>query len=67
VYRRIIGGVAPVVCHVHLGHRGGMTYCPLDRNAWIVDGSTPNIAKMVAQQYAEFGSARVIEDSAQSL
>src|SRR3954454_1626433 len=55
-------GVAPVERHVYQSSRGGRTYCPLDREARIVGSSTPKFAKMVAFQYAEFGSTRVITD-----
>ena len=55
-------GVAPVERHVYQSSRGGKTYCPLDRLARIVVSSTPRFAKMVSHKYAEFGSARVIED-----
>jgi hypothetical protein len=55
-------GVAPVERHIYQSSRGGRTYCPLDRNARIVGSSTPRFAKVVSHKYAEFGSARVIED-----
>src|SRR3954451_11514231 len=55
-------GVAAVERHVYQSSRGGKTHCPLDRNARIVVSSTPRFAKMVSHKYAEFGSARVIED-----
>ncbi len=59
-------GVAPVERHVYQSSRGGRTYCPLDRNARIVISSTPRFAKMVSHKYAEFGSARVINDLAEN-
>jgi hypothetical protein len=59
-------GVAPVERHVYQSSRGGKTYCPLDRNARIVVSSTPKFAKMVSHKYAEFGSARVINDLAEN-
>src|SRR3954470_14511326 len=55
-------GVAPIERHVYQSSRGGKTFCPLDRNARIVVSSTPRFARMVSHKYAEFGSARVIED-----
>ena len=55
-------GVATVRRHVYQSSRGGKTFCPLDRDARIVVGSTPRFAKMIAHKYAEFGSARVIAD-----
>src|SRR5512143_1269703 len=57
-------GVAPVERHIYQSSRGGKAYCPLDRNARIVVSSTPKFAKMVSFKYAEFGSARVIQDLA---
>ena len=59
-------GVAPVARHVYQSSRGGKTYCPLDRNARIVVSSTPKFARMVSHKYAEFGSARVINDLAEN-
>jgi hypothetical protein len=59
-------GVAPVQRHVYQSPRGGKTYCPLDREARIVVSSTPRFAKMVSHKYAEFGSARVINDLAEN-
>ncbi len=59
-------GVAAVERHVYQGSRGGRTYCPLDREARIVISSTPGFAKMVSSKYAEFGSARVINDLAEN-
>jgi hypothetical protein len=59
-------GVAIVERHVYQSSRGGKTYCPLDREARIVVSSTPKFAKMVSHKYAEFGSARVIEDPAEN-
>ena len=59
-------GVAALERHVYQSSRGGKTYCPLDRNARIVGGSTPKFAKMVSFKYAEFGSPRVIKDLAEN-
>jgi hypothetical protein len=59
-------GVAAVERHVYQSSRGGKTYCPLDREARIVVSSTPKFAKMVSHKYAEFGSARVINDLAEN-
>ena len=55
-------GVATVERHVYQSSQGGATYCPLDRDARIIVSSTPKFAKMVANKYAEFGSARVRHD-----
>src|SRR5918995_1297324 len=59
-------GVATVSRHVYQSSRGGKTYCPLDRDARIVVSSTPRFARMVSHKYAEFGSARVINDLAEN-
>jgi hypothetical protein len=59
-------GVAPLERYVYQSSRGGKTYCPLDRNARIVVSSTPKFAQMVSHKYAEFGSARVINDLAEN-
>lgn len=59
-------GVATVQRHVYQSSRGGKTHCPLDREARIVVSSTPKFAKMVSHKYAEFGSARVINDLAEN-
>jgi hypothetical protein len=59
-------GVAAIERHVYQSSRGGKTYCPLDRVARIVGGSTPKFAKMVSFKCAEFGSPRVIKDLAEN-
>ncbi len=52
-------GKATVERHVYQSPQGGVTYCPLDRDARIIVSSTPKFAKMISSKYAEFGSARV--------
>jgi hypothetical protein len=52
-------GVATVARHVYQGPQGGVTFCPLDRDARIVVTSTPRFAKIVSHTYAEFSSPRV--------
>ena len=52
-------GVATVARHVYQSPQGGMTYCPLDRDARIVVTSTPRFAKIISHKYAEFSSPRV--------
>src|SRR3954464_3215891 len=51
-------GVATVARHVYQSPEGGPTYCPLDRDAWIVVSSTPRFAKTLSHKYAEFSSTR---------
>jgi hypothetical protein len=55
-------GTVTVARHVYQSSQGGATYCPLDRDARIVVGSTPRFAKVVSSKYAEFGSSRVQRD-----
>jgi hypothetical protein len=55
-------GKATVERHVYQSPQGGVTYCPLDRDARIIVSSTPKFAKMISSKYAEFGSARVQTD-----
>ena len=55
-------GTATVERHVYQSPQGGVTDCPLDRDARIIVSSTPKFAKMVSSKYAEFGSARVQHD-----
>src|SRR5512135_1656670 len=52
-------GVATVARHVYQSPQGGMTYCPVDRDARIVVTSTPRFAKIISHKYAEFSSPRV--------
>jgi hypothetical protein len=55
-------GVATVARHVYQSPQGGMTYCPLDRDARIVVSSTPRFAKILSHKYAEFSSPRAQVD-----
>jgi hypothetical protein len=55
-------GVATVERQVDQSPQGGVTYCPRDHDARIIVSSTPQFAKMIASQYAEFGSAPVQTD-----
>ena len=59
-------GVATVERHVYQGSKGGLTHCPLDRDARIVVISTPRFARMIDHKYAEFGASRVLNDLAES-
>jgi hypothetical protein len=52
-------GVATLARHGSQSSQGGGTDCPRDRDARIIVRSTPKFAKLVASQYAEWGSARV--------
>jgi hypothetical protein len=55
-------GVATLARHVYQGPQGGLTYCPLDRDARIVVSSTPRFAKTISHKYAESSSPRVQVD-----
>lgn len=48
--------------HVYQGVYGGATYCPLDRNARIVNSTTPKFAQMVAFKYGVLKSTLVQQD-----
>jgi len=55
-------GVATVERHLYQSPQGGVTYCPLEREARIILTSTPKFAKMVSSKYAAFGSPGVRQD-----
>ncbi len=48
--------------HVYQSTAGGATYCPLDKSAKIIVGSTPLFSKQVSSKYSETGSSRVQKD-----
>src|SRR5215510_12552782 len=48
--------------HVYQSSNGGATFCPLDRDAHIVVGSTPKFAKMVSSKYSRNASSDVRKD-----
>jgi Zn-finger protein len=48
--------------HVYQSSQGGPTFCPLEKEARIIVGSTPKFAKIVSSKYSDLGSARVQVD-----
>jgi hypothetical protein len=55
-------GEIKIFRHVYQSNKGGITYCPLDNDARIVNYSTPKFAKMVSQKYSWTGSENVQRD-----
>lgn len=48
--------------HVYQTNQGGETYCPLEKEARVIVGSTPKFAKMVSSKYSKGGSQSVQQD-----
>jgi len=46
--------------HVYQSSQGGKTYCPLEKDAKIIAGSTPKFAKMVSSKYSS-NAARLVQ------
>src|SRR5260221_7150902 len=46
-------GEATVARHVYQTSQGGVTFCPLERDARIILTATPRFAQMVSHKYAE--------------
>lgn len=57
-------GEATVPRHVYQTGEGGITFCPLERDARIVLTSTPRFAKQLSHKYGEGPAARVVKDLA---
>lgn len=55
-------GQVEVKRHVYQSNAGGVTFCPLDRDARIVVSSTPRFAKQVSQKFSEMASTQVQKD-----
>ncbi len=55
-------GEATVDRHVYQTSEGGITFCPLERDARIIITSTPRFAKQVSSKYAKDAGARVVDD-----
>ena len=45
--------------HVYQSSDGGKTYCPLEKNARIIVGTTPVFAKQVSSKYSDLSAKRV--------
>ena len=55
-------GEAVVARHVYQTSQGGVTFCPLERDARIILAATPRFAQLVSHKYAERAGARVVAD-----
>ena len=55
-------GEATVARHVYQTSQGGVTFCPLERDARIILTATPRFAQMVSHKYAEMAGGRVVTD-----
>jgi len=57
-------GEVVVSRHVYQTCAGGVTFCPLERDARIILTATPRFAKQVSHKYAEMSAGRVLDDLA---
>lgn len=57
-------GEATVARHVYQTGEGGVTFCPLERDARIILTSTPRFAKQISNKYGEGSAPRVLKDLA---
>jgi hypothetical protein len=57
-------GEAVVERHVYQTGEGGVTFCPLERDARIILTSTPRFAKQLSNKYGEMPAPRVLNDLA---
>jgi hypothetical protein len=57
-------GEVSVERHVYQTGEGGVTFCPLERDARIILTSTPRFAKQISNKYGEGPAARVVKDLA---
>lgn len=55
-------GVVSVERHVYQMSTGGITYCPLDDKARIINSTTPLFAKSIAHKYANLSALSVVDD-----
>jgi hypothetical protein len=52
--------------YVYQSNSGGHTFCPLERDARIIIGSTPQFSKMVSSKYAQMSAGHVQRDLAEN-
>ncbi len=52
-------GEANIDRYVYQSANGGKTYCPLEKNARIIVGTTPMFAKQVSSKYSDLSAKRV--------
>jgi hypothetical protein len=57
-------GAVVVNRHIYQTNQGGETYCPLEKNARIIHGTTPKFAKTVCHKYSDKNGRGVVEDLA---
>ena len=55
-------GEAIIDRHVYQSNQGGITFCPLEKEARIIVGSTPKFAKMVSSKYSNTSAISVMDD-----
>lgn len=55
-------GEARVKRHVYQSPKGGATFCPLERDARVMQGATPKLAKMLSHKYSKLSVDEVKTD-----
>ena len=55
-------GETRVKRHVYQSPRGGATFCPLERDARIIQGATPKLAKLLSHKYSKLSVDEVKTD-----
>ncbi len=48
--------------HVYQSPKGGATFCPLEREARVIRGATPKLAKMLSHKYSKLSADEVQSD-----
>jgi hypothetical protein len=59
-------GEVSVARHVYQTSEGGITFCPLERDARIILTSTPRFAMQISHKYGEGPAGRVVKDLTQN-
>lgn len=59
-------GMVGLARHVYQSSEGGPTYCPLDRQARILESTTPRFARMCSFKYAAMSSTLAAQDLRQN-
>lgn len=55
-------GETRVKRHVYQSPKGGATFCPLERDARVIQGATPKLAKMLSHKYSKLSVDEVKTD-----
>jgi len=55
-------GMAEISRYVYQTSEGGITFCPLDKDARIIVSSTPRFAKQISHKFSEMASTQVQKD-----